>query len=97
MSPVDYPLPLSSQLQPLLKSLRKARGLTQAQLAQRLGVVQSRVADIERNPGAISVGQLLQLLALLDAQLVVRDIPPPPAVPATLAAERQTPTCPCPG
>lgn len=79
--PVDYPVPLSSQLQPLLKSLRKARGLTQAQLAQRLGVVQSRVADIERNPGAISVEQLLQLLALLDAQLVVRDIPP--AVPST--------------
>lgn len=81
---MDYPLPLSSQLQPLLKSLRKARGLTQAQLAQRLGVVQSRVADIERCPGVISVEQLLQLLALLDAQLVVRDISPPPAAPATL-------------
>nr|WP_256489938.1 helix-turn-helix transcriptional regulator [Ideonella oryzae] len=71
----------------MLKSLRKARRLTQAQLAQRLGVVQSRVADIERNPGAISVEQLLQLLALLDAQLVVRDVPPPPAGPATLTGD----------
>lgn len=46
--------------------------MTQAELAQRLGVVQSRVADIERDPGAVSVDQLLQLLAMLGAQVVVR-------------------------
>lgn len=47
--------------------------MTQAELAQRLGVVQSRVADIERDPGAVSVEQLLQVLAMLGAQMVVRD------------------------
>lgn len=70
---VDYPVQLSSQLQQLLKSLRKSRHMTQAELARRLGVVQSRVADIERDPGAVSVEQLLQVMALLGAQLVVRD------------------------
>lgn len=70
---MDYPVQLSSQLQQLLKSLRKSRQLTQAELAQRLGVVQSRVADIERDPGTVSVEQLLQVLAMLGAQMVVRE------------------------
>jgi HTH-type transcriptional regulator/antitoxin HipB len=70
---VDYPVQLSSQLQKLLKSLRKSRQMTQAELARRLGVVQSRVADIERDPGAVSVEQLLQVLAMLGAQMVVRE------------------------
>jgi HTH-type transcriptional regulator/antitoxin HipB len=69
---VDYPVQLVSQLQQLLKSLRKSRQMTQAALARRLGVVQSRVADIERDPGAVSVEQLLQVLAMLGAQVVVR-------------------------
>ena len=47
--------------------------MTQSELALRLGVVQSRVADIERDPGAVSVEQMLQVLAMLGAQLVVRE------------------------
>ncbi len=70
---MDYPVQLSSQLQQLLKSLRKSRRMTQAELARRLDVVQSRIADIERNPGAVSVEQLLQVLSMLGAQVVVRE------------------------
>ena len=70
---MDYPVQLSSQLRQLLKSLRKSRQMTQAELARRLGVVQSRIADIERGPGAVSVEQLMQVLAMLGAQLVVRE------------------------
>lgn len=76
-NPMDYPLQLTSQLQQLLKSLRKSRQMTQAQLARRLGVVQSRVADIERDPGTVSVEQLMNVLAMLGAQLVVRQTAPP--------------------
>jgi HTH-type transcriptional regulator/antitoxin HipB len=60
---MDYPVQITSQLQQLLKSLRKSHQMTQADLARALGVVQSRVADIERDPGAVSVG----------AHVVVRD------------------------
>jgi HTH-type transcriptional regulator/antitoxin HipB len=74
--PMDYPLQLTSQLQQLLKSLRKSRQMTQAQLARHLGVVQSRVADIEREPGSVSVEQLMNVLAMLGAQLVVRQTEP---------------------
>jgi HTH-type transcriptional regulator/antitoxin HipB len=70
---MDYPVALIGQLKQYLRSLRKARGMTQADLAKRLGVGQSRIADIEANPGAVSVDQLLQVLARLNAQLVVRD------------------------
>ena len=76
---MDYPVQLVSQLQQLLKSLRKSRQMTQAELAGRLGVVQSRIADIERDPGAVSVEQLLQVLAMLGAQVVVRQTAPGPS------------------
>jgi len=72
---MDYSILLPNQLKQHLRSLRKTRGLTQAGLAQRLGVVQSRVADIEANPGAVSVEQLLQILSVLNAQVVIRDSP----------------------
>ena len=92
---MDYPVQLSSQLQQLLKSLRKSRDMTQAALAKRLGVVQSRVADIERDPGAVSVEQLLQVLAMLGAQMVVRDnagdlVPTPATDLNTRASSRST-------
>ncbi|WP_325168993.1 helix-turn-helix transcriptional regulator [Melaminivora jejuensis] len=61
------------QLAPHLRSLRKARGLSQAELARRLGVTQSRIAAIEHNPAVVSVGQLMALLHILDAEFVVRD------------------------
>jgi HTH-type transcriptional regulator / antitoxin HipB len=70
---MDHPIVLTSQLRQHLRSLRKAGGLTQAGLARLLGVGQSRVADIEANPGAVSVEQLLQVLGVLNAQVLIRD------------------------
>jgi len=62
-----------AQLSVHIKSLRKARGLTQAALGQRIGVKQVRIADIEKNPGAVSLDQLLQLVHALNAQLLLAD------------------------
>jgi len=86
---MDYPLQINSQLRQLLKSLRKTRQMTQSQLAQRLGVVQSRVADIEREPGSVSVEQLMNVLSVLGAQLVVRETAPsaPPGAPGRAPEE----------
>jgi HTH-type transcriptional regulator/antitoxin HipB len=68
-----FPLQTASQLSVHLKSLRKARGLTQTALGERIGVKQVRIADIERNPGAVSLDQLLQVLHALDARLLLAD------------------------
>ncbi|MPT02075.1 MAG: helix-turn-helix domain-containing protein [Pseudomonas sp.] len=69
---MDHLLQLPDQLALHLKSLRKAAGVSQAELAQRLGVSQSRVAAIERDPAAISVRQLMEILQLLDVDLLMR-------------------------
>ncbi|MDP3760712.1 MAG: helix-turn-helix domain-containing protein [Ramlibacter sp.] len=69
--PQATPVQTAGQLSAHLKSLRKACGMTQAELGQRIGVKQVRVADIERNPAAISVEQLLEIIHALDARLLI--------------------------
>ncbi len=80
---MDYPIRLADQLKAHLRSLRKLRGLTQAQLGQRLGIGQVRIAEIEARPGLVSVDQLVKLLSALGAGLVVRDLEGRSASPAT--------------
>jgi HTH-type transcriptional regulator/antitoxin HipB len=76
---MDYLISIPDQLAPQLRSLRKVRQLSQADLALKLGVTQSRIAAIERNPAAVSTGQLLEILKILGVDLVLRDTPAPAA------------------
>jgi len=69
--PATFPIHAASQLSVHIKSLRKVRGMTQTELGLRIGVKQVRIADIEKNPGAVSLDQLLQLLHALDARLLL--------------------------
>ena len=71
---MDYPIRFADQLKAHLRSLRKQRGLTQAELGKRLGIGQVRIAEIEAKPGLVSVDQLVKLLSALGAGLVVRDL-----------------------
>ncbi|MFN0314923.1 MAG: helix-turn-helix domain-containing protein [Burkholderiales bacterium] len=70
---MDYPIRFPDQIRQQLRALRKAKGLTQAQLGKLLGVGQVRIAEIERDPSVISVAQLFKLLTALDAHIVLRD------------------------
>jgi HTH-type transcriptional regulator / antitoxin HipB len=70
---MDYPLNTSEQLRQQLRSLRKRRGLTQAGLGALIGVTQARVVEIEANPGAVSLQQIMQVLHALGAGVVIRD------------------------
>lgn len=65
-------LSLSQQLGPLLQSARKSAGLSQTELAQRLGISQSRISAMELDPGTINLDQLLALLAALNHELLVQ-------------------------
>ena len=89
---MDYPIRLADQLRAHLRSLRKQRGLTQAQLGQRLGIGQVRVAEIEARPGLVSVDQIIKLLSALGTALVLRDLDGSPVSPAVVAAPEQTST-----
>jgi len=70
---MQYRILTPGQLALHLRSLRKARGLTQAALGEKLGINQARVGKIERDPASVGVRQLMQLLALLEVRLVLED------------------------
>lgn len=73
-------LQIPSQLGAHLRALRRARKMTQSDLASRLGVTQARVAAIEANPAAVSFGQLMALLAALGVDIALRPRPRKDAV-----------------
>ena len=76
---MNYPVTTSLQLRGVLRGMRKARGLTQAQAGQLLGVNQERAARLESAPGVTSFDQIVRLVAALGGRLVIemRDMPPP--------------------
>lgn len=88
---MDYAIRLADQLRAHLRSLRKQRGLTQAQLGQRLGIGQARMAEIEARPGLVSVDQLMQILSALGATLVLREGAEGAAASAPLLAREPDP------
>ena len=66
---MGFPLRIPDQLKQHLRALRKSRGLTQGQLGALVGVRQARIAEIEANPGAVSLDQLAKVLAALGGTL----------------------------
>jgi HTH-type transcriptional regulator/antitoxin HipB len=98
---MDYPIQSAGQLSSHLRSLRKARGLSQAQLGAALGVGQTRITRIERDPAAVSVEQFLEILGVLGVQMVLRpagdraaaELPArgPGSAPARVAAAKRRP------
>jgi HTH-type transcriptional regulator/antitoxin HipB len=80
-----------SQLSLHLKSLRKSRKMSQSEMAKNLGISQARYSDIERNPELISTRQLLEILAILRVDVVLKLRPPeaPRKPTATLAPTRR--------
>ena len=79
--PVAIPVVTAASLGRILQSTRKSKGLNQTQLATRVGVSQARLSALEREPGTISVDQLLAMCSSLGLQLSIapRDTTAPPA------------------
>lgn len=73
---MDYTVRTVGQLEPMLKGFRKARKYSQASLAQRLGITQQALSALERDPENASFSRLLQVLAVLDVEIVLRDREP---------------------
>lgn len=59
------------QLKTQLRSLRKAKGWSQQMLAEKLGLSQSRIVQIEKNPELVSFDQLIHLLNILGISLIL--------------------------
>jgi HTH-type transcriptional regulator/antitoxin HipB len=64
-----------SQLSIHLRALRRAKGLSQADLGTKLSLSQARVARIEGNPLSISVEQLLRVFSALGVRMGLEELP----------------------
>lgn len=74
-----FPVQTLTQLRPILVGFRKSAGLTQAQLAARLGITQQSYAQLEANPSAVSIERLFKVMNALGVRMMLsldeRDAP----------------------
>ncbi|SOZ16613.1 putative transcriptional regulator [Cupriavidus taiwanensis] len=68
---MHYAIKTVHQLRPILQGFRKSHGMTQAAMAEHLGVTQQTYAELEANPAAVSVERLLRVLRVLGVELVL--------------------------
>lgn len=66
---MQFPLQTIDQLKPIIQGFRKQAGLTQAAMADKLGITQQSYAQIESNLHATSVERLYTILRLLNVEL----------------------------
>ena len=71
---MEYVLQTPAQLATHLRALRHAQDLTQAQLGRLVGLNQSRIAKIERDPSLVSMRQVLKILSALGVQVVLQPV-----------------------
>lgn len=80
---MQYPLETSQQLSASLRALRQSRQLTQAELGERLGVNQKRIARIESAPGVTSFDQISRIVASMGYRLMLEELPASDAATST--------------
>ena len=67
--PPTAPITNANQLGAYVRAMRKARGLTQTDVAKMLGVTKMRVATIEKDIGRVSTSSVIELLHLLGGSI----------------------------
>lgn len=68
----NYTIQTADQLKPIIAGFRKNAGLTQEDLATRLGITQQTYSVAERNASNMSVSKLLTVLNALGVELVLQ-------------------------
>ena len=66
-----YSVDTPQQLRTILRSMRQASGLTQAQLGERIGVTQKRIARIEAAPEVTAFDQIARMVAAMGCRLMI--------------------------
>ena len=64
------------QVVDILRQRRKSKGLSQTDVAFKLGLSQARVSTIESKPASLTLERLIALANLLDLEVVLRDRSP---------------------
>ncbi|CAM8162521.1 TPA: helix-turn-helix transcriptional regulator [Enterobacter hormaechei subsp. hoffmannii] len=66
-----YSVKTLKHIRPLLVGFRKAKGLTQKEVAERLGVTQQTYARLEINPASASIERLFRVFTVLGVEIVL--------------------------
>ncbi len=61
----------ATQLSHALRSARKAKGLSQAEAGQLVGLLPKTISALENHPGSASIDSLLKLLSALSLELAI--------------------------
>tara|TARA_B100001105_G_scaffold219168_1_gene185974 strand:- start:556 stop:882 length:327 start_codon:yes stop_codon:yes gene_type:complete len=80
-----FHLRTADQLPALLQAFRKQAGLTQREVALRLGVTQQTYSALERNAETVGAARLLKLLHILGVEWVLSQPDPDAAAPLRVA------------
>jgi len=68
----EFTVHTAEHLSALLQGFRKQAGLTQSDMARRLGITQQTLSAFERNADKASADRLLEYLSILGVELVLR-------------------------
>ncbi|MHB1512332.1 MAG: helix-turn-helix domain-containing protein [Acidiferrobacter sp.] len=66
-----YPIKTLSQIPLVLKGFRKGKGLTQAAMAERLGITQQSYAYFEAHLATATLERLFMVLRMLDVEILL--------------------------
>jgi len=66
---MQYTINTLDQLRPILIGFRKSKGLTQKELAEKIGVSQQNYQVLEKNPQKVTVERLFKVLNLLGVKV----------------------------
>lgn len=66
-----FPVKIPSHFRPILVGFRKAMGLTQRDVSERLGVSQQTYARLEANPTSASIERLFKVFTILGVELLL--------------------------
>lgn len=86
----QFPVRTAEQLPPLLQAFRKEAGLTQSEVALRLGISQQTYSAMERNADKVGMARLLKLLNVLGVELALAR----PALSSTASSPKEAPEAP---
>jgi HTH-type transcriptional regulator/antitoxin HipB len=68
----DYTIQTAEQLKAIIAGFRKSAGMTQEDLALRLGITQQTYSAGERNAANMSVSKLLSVLNVLGVEMILQ-------------------------
>lgn len=68
----EHVIAIPSQLGPVLRALRRSRGLTQKAFGERLGVSRQAVSELEKAPERAAFDRLHRACAILGVEIILR-------------------------